>query len=84
MSTPTKGEKRMSGAPIALTDENFAADRNSKQGGVIMAQITITYQENKRTTPGQFLKEFALANVAVVGLVCAAFLSASLPNTTTL
>lgn len=48
-----------------------------------MAQITITYQENKRTTPSQFLKEFALANVAVVGLVCAIFLAASLPNATT-
>lgn len=45
-----------------------------------MAQITITYQENKRTTPGRFLKEFALANVAVVGLVCAAFLVTSLPD----
>ena len=48
-----------------------------------MAQITVTYQENKRTTPGQVLKEFALANVAIVGLVCAVFLAASLPNTTT-
>ena len=48
-----------------------------------MAQITVTYQENKKTTPSQFLKEFALANVAVVGLVCAVFLAASLPNTGT-
>ncbi len=48
-----------------------------------MAQATVTYQENKRTTPGQFLKEFALANVAVVGLVCTVFLAASLTNTGT-
>ena len=48
-----------------------------------MAQITVTYQENKKSTPGQILKEFALANVAVVGLVCAVFLAASLPSTST-
>lgn len=48
-----------------------------------MAQITVTYQENQKTTPSQILKEFALANVTIVGLVCAAFLAASLPNTDT-